>query len=348
MQLKISKINKKFGDLDVLVDCELKVMDGELVTLLGPSGCGKTTLLRCLAGFEIPDSGNVFLGNQEVTNVPCNKRNVGFVFQNYALFPHLTVAKNVDYGLAVRSVPSKKREELVDKTLALVGLNSLENRYPKQLSGGQQQRVALARALILEPKILLLDEAFNALDAKLRISMQIELRKLVKKVGITTICVTHDQIEALTISDRIAIMNQGRIDQIGTPSDIYERPNTEFVAEFLGTANIFTRKVNNGVVQLASGLELSTNYDGEVTIVVRPEDFYITSENCKEGWIGTVAFKRLLGPTIDLEIAVDEVENLLRLSIPRREGENLNVGKQVNVSLTDKKNAIVIPHKVEL
>ena len=348
MQLKISKINKKFGDLDVLVDCELKVMDGELVTLLGPSGCGKTTLLRCLAGFEIPDSGNVFLGNQEVTNVPCNKRNVGFVFQNYALFPHLTVAKNVDYGLAVRSVPSKKREELVDKTLALVGLNSLDNRYPKQLSGGQQQRVALARALILEPKILLLDEAFNALDAKLRISMQIELRKLVKKVGITTICVTHDQIEALTISDRIAIMNQGRIDQIGTPSDIYERPNTEFVAEFLGTANIFTRKVNNGVVQLAKGLELSTNYDGEVTIVVRPDDFYITSENCKEGWIGTVAFKRLLGPTIDLEIAVDEVENLLRLSIPRREGENLNVGKQVNVSLTNKKNAIVIPHKVEL
>ena len=348
MQLKISKINKKFGDLDVLVDCELKVMDGELVTLLGPSGCGKTTLLRCLAGFEIPDSGNVFLGNQEVTNIPCNKRNVGFVFQNYALFPHLTVAKNVDYGLAVRSVPSKKREELVDKTLALVGLNSLENRYPKQLSGGQQQRVALARALILEPKILLLDEAFNALDAKLRISMQIELRKLVKKVGITTICVTHDQIEALTISDRIAIMNQGRIDQIGTPNDIYERPNTEFVAEFLGTANIFTRKVNNGVVQLAKGLELSTNYDGEVTIVVRPDDFYITSENCKEGWIGTVAFKRLLGPTIDLEIAVDEVENLLRLSIPRREGENLNVGKQVNVSLTDKKNAIVIPHKVEL
>ena len=348
MQLKINKINKKFGDLDVLVNCELKVMDGELVTLLGPSGCGKTTLLRCLAGFEIPDSGNVFLGNQEVTNVPCNKRNVGFVFQNYALFPHLTVAKNVDYGLAVRSVPSKKREELVDKTLALVGLNSLDNRYPKQLSGGQQQRVALARALILEPKILLLDEAFNALDAKLRISMQIELRKLVKKVGITTICVTHDQIEALTISDRIAIMNQGRIDQIGTPNDIYERPKTEFVAEFLGTANIFTRKVNNGVVQLAKGLELSTNYDGEVTIVVRPEDFYITSENCKEGWIGTVAFKRLLGPTIDLEIAVDEVENLLRLSIPRREGENLNVGKQVNVSLTDKKNAIVIPHKVEL
>ena len=348
MQLKINKINKKFGDLDVLVDCELKVMDGELVTLLGPSGCGKTTLLRCLAGFEIPDSGNVFLGNQEVTNVPCNKRNVGFVFQNYALFPHLTVAKNVDYGLAVRSVPSKKREELVDKTLALVGLNYLDNRYPKQLSGGQQQRVALARALILEPKILLLDEAFNALDAKLRISMQIELRKLVKKVGITTICVTHDQIEALTISDRIAIMNKGRIDQIGTPNDIYERPNTEFVAEFLGTANIFTRKVNNGVVQLASGLELSTNYDGEVTIVVRPEDFYITSENCKEGWIGTVAFKRLLGPTIELEIAVDEVENLLRLSIPRREGENLNVGKQVNVSLTNKKNAIVIPHKVEL
>ena len=348
MQLKINKINKKFGDLDVLVDCELKVMDGELVTLLGPSGCGKTTLLRCLAGFEIPDSGNVFLGNQEVTNVPCNKRNVGFVFQNYALFPHLTVAKNVDYGLAVRSVPSKKREELVDKTLALVGLKSLDNRYPKQLSGGQQQRVALARALILEPKILLLDEAFNALDAKLRISMQIELRKLVKKVGITTICVTHDQIEALTISDRIAIMNKGRIDQIGTPNDIYERPNTEFVAEFLGTANIFTRKVNNGVVQLASGLELSTNYDGEVTIVVRPEDFYITSENCKEGWIGTVAFKRLLGPTIDLEIAVDEVENLLRLSIPRREGENLNIGKQVNVSLTDKKNLVVIPHKVEL
>ena len=323
-------------------------MDGELVTLLGPSGCGKTTLLRCLAGFEIPDSGNVFLGNQEVTNVPCNKRNVGFVFQNYALFPHLTVAKNVDYGLAVRSVPSKKREELVDKTLALVGLNSLENRYPKQLSGGQQQRVALARALILEPKILLLDEAFNALDAKLRISMQIELRKLVKKVGITTICVTHDQIEALTISDRIAIMNKGRIDQIGTPNDIYERPKTEFVAEFLGTANIFTRKVNNGVVQLTRGLELSTNYNGEVTIVVRPEDFYITSENCKEGWIGTVAFKRLLGPTIDLEIAVDEVENLLRLSIPRRKGENLNVGEQVNVSLTDKKNAIVIPHKVEL
>jgi len=176
--------------------------------------------------------------------------------------------------------------------------------------------------------------------------MQIELRKLVKKVGITTICVTHDQIEALTISDRIAIMNQGKIDQIGTPNDIYEKPNTEFVAEFLGIANIFTRKVNNGVVELVRGIELSTDYNGVVTIVVRPEDFYITTADSKEGWIGTVAFKRLLGPTIELEIAVDEVENFLRVSIPRREGEKLNVGEIVAVSLTDKKNSVVIPHKI--
>jgi|TARA_B100001964_G_C14230830_1_gene599938 ABC-type Fe3+/spermidine/putrescine transport system ATPase subunit len=348
VQVEIAKLNKRFGDLDVLVNCSLTVKEGELVTLLGPSGCGKTTLLRCLAGFDLPDSGTVFVGNEDITQAPPNKRNVGLVFQSYALFPHLTVANNVGYGLTVRRVPREKRRNLVDETLALVGLQELEHRYPAQLSGGQQQRVALARALILQPKILLLDEAFNALDAKLRISMQIELRKLVKKVGITTICVTHDQIEALTISDRIAIMSEGRIDQIGNPPEIYEHPQTEFVAEFLGVANLFSRKVNNGVVQLASGLEIPTEYHGDVTVVLRPEDLCIAPEIRDKGWTGTVSYTRLLGPTIELEVVIDEQERPLRVSVARRDGSEISVGKRVNISLIDPRNTVVIPLKAKL
>ncbi len=244
MRVDIRSLDKWFGDNHVLRDCALEVGDGELITLLGASGCGKTTLLRCLAGFETPSSGDIFLGDDEMTRVPPNRRNVGFVFQNYALFPHMTVADNVAYGPKVRREASGSAlRARVQEALDLVSLPGMGGRYPSELSGGQQQRVALARALVIKPRVLLLDEAFNALDAKLRVAMQIEMRKLVKTVGITTVCVTHDQTEAMTISDRIAIMEGGRILQIGAPAEIYDRPGTPYVADFIGAANLLRRSV---------------------------------------------------------------------------------------------------------
>ena len=239
--IHVTGLRKRFGDVEALAETELTVRSGEFFTLLGPSGSGKTTLLRLIAGFERPDGGRIELGGRDVTRVPPYARDVNTVFQDYALFPHMTVAQNVEYGLRVRHVPKAERRERVGKALEMVRLAGLGARKPAQLSGGQRQRVALARAIINEPQVLLLDEPLGALDLKLRLAMQLELLRIQREVGITFIYVTHDQEEALTMSDRIAVLNHGRIEQIGSPVEVYERPRTAFVAGFIGVSNLVER-----------------------------------------------------------------------------------------------------------
>jgi len=234
-------VRKNYGHVVAVDGIDLTVDEGEFFTLLGPSGSGKTTLLRLIAGFERPDGGRIELGGRDVTSVPPHQRETNTVFQDYALFPHMTVGDNIAYGLRVKGVPAAERRDRVDRALKMVRLSGLDKRKPNQLSGGQRQRVALARAVINEPEVLLLDEPLGALDLKLRQEMQLELKRIQKQVGITFIYVTHDQEEALTMSDRVAVLANGRIEQIGPPVELYERPATEFVAGFIGISNLLTR-----------------------------------------------------------------------------------------------------------
>jgi ABC-type Fe3+/spermidine/putrescine transport system ATPase subunit len=237
--IRLEQVTKTFDGKVVAVDAvTLDIAPGEFFSLLGPSGCGKTTSLRMIAGFEQPDSGRVHVGGQDITDVPVHRRDMGMVFQSYALFPHRTVAENVAFGLRMREVPKPEIARRVAAALAQVALTGLEERKPGQLSGGQQQRVALARALVIEPRVLLCDEPLGALDRKLRQQMQFELKELQQRLGVTLVFVTHDQEEALAMSDRIAVMNKGRVEQIGAPTEIYERPRTRFVADFIGEINL--------------------------------------------------------------------------------------------------------------
>ena len=241
--IRLEQVTKTFDGRVVAVDAvTLDIAAGEFFSLLGPSGCGKTTSLRMIAGFEHPDSGRVHVGGRDITDLPVHKRDMGMVFQSYALFPHRTVAENVAFGLRMREVPKPEIARRVQAALAQVALTGLENRRPSQLSGGQQQRVALARALVVEPPVLLCDEPLGALDRKLRQQMQFELKELQKRLGVTLVFVTHDQEEALAMSDRIAVMNKGRVEQVGSPTEIYERPRTRFVADFIGEINILEDK----------------------------------------------------------------------------------------------------------
>ncbi len=245
--LEMKELVKIFGggkDIVTAVDhVNLTVEEGELVTLLGPSGCGKTTILRMISGFELPTSGKILIDQEDITSTPPNKRPTAMVFQNYALFPHMTVEQNISYGPKIHGEQSQVARQKVEKVMKLVGLEKLGNRSPAQLSGGQQQRVSLARSLIMEPKVLLLDEPLSNLDAKLRISMRLEIRKLQQRVGITSIYVTHDQEEAMSLSDRVVILKDGRIQQIGTPLEVYARPDNRFVADFIGKANFLATSV---------------------------------------------------------------------------------------------------------
>ena len=241
--LKIENLRKSFGANQVVEHFDLSVARGEFVSFLGPSGCGKTTTLRMVAGFETPTSGSIKIDGQDVTHLRPNQRNVGMVFQSYALFPNMTVAQNVAFGLKVANRPAAEIAARVEEMLNLIKLPQLGGRYPYQLSGGQQQRVALARALAIKPQVLLLDEPLSALDAKIRVSLREEIRAVQRQLGITTIYVTHDQEEALSMSDRIVVMNEGRVEQIGTPFEIYNQPRTRFVASFVGTLNILKGKV---------------------------------------------------------------------------------------------------------
>ena len=239
--LKIQGVRKSYGQVVAVAGVDLVVDEGEFFTLLGPSGSGKTTLLRLIAGFERPDAGRIELGGRDVTGLPPYARDTNTVFQDYALFPHMSVAQNIGYGLRIKGVPRREREKRVQRALEMVRLAALGNRRPNQLSGGQRQRVALARAVINEPEVLLLDEPLGALDLKLRQEMQIELKQIQKEVGITFVYVTHDQEEALTMSDRMAVMSNGLIEQIGPPVEVYEQPATEFVAGFIGISNVLQR-----------------------------------------------------------------------------------------------------------
>jgi putative spermidine/putrescine transport system ATP-binding protein len=241
--LELNGIQKRFTGFTAVQDFNLKAEQGEFVSFLGPSGCGKTTTLRMIAGFEHPTAGSISIGGTDITNRPANRRNVGMVFQSYALFPNMTVADNIGFGLKVRKRPKDAIRKRVDELLKLINLPERGGRYPYQLSGGQQQRVALARALAIEPQVLLLDEPLSALDAKIRVALRKEIRSIQRQLGITTVYVTHDQEEALSLSDRVVVMSEGRIEQLGTPSEIYNFPATPFVASFVGTLNLLNARV---------------------------------------------------------------------------------------------------------
>jgi spermidine/putrescine transport system ATP-binding protein len=271
--LSVINIDKNFDEVKALVDVSLNVREGEFFTLLGPSGCGKTTLLRIIAGLELPDNGQVLLGGRDITALPATKRQVNTVFQSYALFPHLSIFENVAFGLRSRKFPQNEVQSRVGRRLEMLGLEEMAARYPHQLSGGQQQRVALARALVNEPEVLLLDEPMSALDARLRAQVQVELRRLQRKLGQTFILVTHDQAEALVVSDRIAVMSEGKIMQFGTPKEVYEQPRTRFVAEFLGAANLISGRAANGGIDTEIGfLQLNKSPEWpQGTVAIRPE-----------------------------------------------------------------------------
>ncbi|RLG50760.1 MAG: ABC transporter ATP-binding protein [Thermoproteota archaeon] len=292
VSIRTEGVVKRFGEVVALDHVTLSIKHGEFFTLLGPSGCGKTTFLRTVAGFELVDSGRIFFDSQDVTMLPPYKRDTGMVFQNYALWPHMTVFDNIAYGLKVRKLPKKEIEKRVKEVLKLVRLEGLESRKPHQLSGGQQQRVALARALVINPKVLLLDEPLSNLDAKLRLEMRAEIKKLQKSLGITTVYVTHDQEEAMSISDRIAVMNSGRIEQVGTPSQVYFRPRNYFVADFIGQGTFLEGQVKGekegyleveaeeGLLLLASPSDPTNppKPGDKVIIAIRPESFKLSKD----------------------------------------------------------------------
>lgn len=281
--LQVQNVSKRFGDTQVLRDISLTVESGQFVTLLGPSGCGKTTLLRVIAGLELADAGCVLLGDMDLGPLPANRRPVNTVFQSYALFPHMTVYENVAFGLRSRSINDAHARPRIERALEMLRIETFATRQPHQLSGGQRQRVALARALVNEPSVLLLDEPMSALDAKLRAEVQIELRRLQQKLGKTFILVTHDQDEAMSVSDRILVMRDGRIEQSGTPAEVYERPRNRFVAEFLGSANLINGHCRNGTIQTdlgdLSARERPTWEQG--TLAIRPERIRVLSTKPK-------------------------------------------------------------------
>ncbi|MEE9609856.1 MAG: ABC transporter ATP-binding protein [Desulfatiglandales bacterium] len=323
--IELKSVTKRFGRFEAVKDLDLSVERGELVCLLGPSGCGKTTTLRMIAGFEIPTKGRIIIQGKDVTDIAPNKRNTGMVFQSYALFPHMTVFKNMAYGLKNHKVPKDEIKTRVRKTLEMLELTKLEERYPRQLSGGQQQRVALARVLVIQPKIMLFDEPLSNLDAKLRLQMRVEIRNLQKKVGITSIFVTHDQEEALTIADRVVVMHDGGLEQVGTPSEIYDAPRTRFMADFVGISNIFETTVVPGKdllplrVRTSRGLEINIGDVGRVSsaetmqVAVRPENMTICPDpeqindkgNSINGARAVVENALHMGPIIQYNVRFD-------------------------------------------
>jgi len=336
--LELKNINKTFAATAAVEDFNLEVEKGELVSFLGPSGCGKTTTLRTVAGFEIPTTGSVVLNGEEITKKAPHQRNVGMVFQAYALFPNMTVADNVGFGLKVSKKPKAEISKRVQEMLALIQMAALGDRYPHQLSGGQQQRVALARALAIQPQVLLLDEPLSALDAKIRVELRTEIRRIQQRLGITTIYVTHDQEEALSISDRVVVMNAGRMEQVGAPYEIYNYPATPFVAGFVGTLN----QIKCTVVDAASGVlahngqriktdSLIEKKDGQLTVMLRPEQLHLgvaDEENQLKGKVDHVAF---LGSIIRILVRVGDA--ILTLDVLNERGHTLpRVGEEVTVS----------------
>ncbi len=307
---------KRYGDFTALKGVSLDIREGEFFTLLGPSGCGKTTLLRMIAGFNSIEGGDFFFGQKRINDVAAHKRDIGMVFQNYAIFPHLTVWENVAYGLKARKVGKAETEKRVQEALELVQISHLKDRKPNELSGGQQQRVALARAFVIEPSVLLMDEPLSNLDAKLRVQMRSVIKKLQRRLGITTIYVTHDQEEALAISDRIAVMMDGNIMQIGTPNEIYAKPQNPFVAGFIGVSNFLDCQVSggkNGMAKVTICGELTIpvpvrqSYTGPGKISARPEQLFFS----REGMPGKILFSTFLGDFIEYEVELDNGQSLI-------------------------------------
>ncbi len=315
--VELRHVTKRFGSYEALKDATFEIRAGEFMTFLGPSGCGKTTCLRLISGFDTPTSGRIFLDGKDVTFDPPYRRDVNQVFQNYALFPHLTIRENIAFGLRMKKVPPAVIKERVDRVVAMTSLEPFVDRKPAQLSGGQRQRVALARAIVCEPKVLLLDEPLSALDAKLRTQMRIELKQLQKKLGITFIFVTHDQEEALTMSDRVAVIHDGRVEQIGTVNEIYYKPATRFVATFIGESNIVEAEVvgsSQGLLQcrLEGGLELQVRSeknppDPKILLSLRPEKIRLHRSNPGgvNSFPGVVQQEIFKGAVDDLTITVE-------------------------------------------
>ncbi len=338
--LILDGITQRYGTALAVDNVTLDIRGGELVALLGPSGCGKTTLLRAISGFLKPTEGRVIIGGEAVDHLPPNRRTVGIVFQNYALFPHMNVAENVAYGLAARGVPKQEQRARVAEMLALVRLAHLADRFPAQMSGGQQQRVALARALAVRPSILLLDEPFAALDKNLRLDMQIEIKQIQRRAGTTTVIVTHDQEEALSMADRVAVLNAGRLEQFARPTEIYDRPGSLFVNTFVGTANVFSGRLaaaseGSRRILLDSGDEIATGTESglptgaRVTACVRPEHLRLVEGGA--GLDGTVEIGLPLGPTIVHEIRTGDGRGI-KISEARAPGaQPLAPGTRVRV-----------------
>src|SRR3989441_7114850 len=319
----VLSISKRFKKARVLEDITFDVAEGESLVLLGASGSGKTTILRIIAGLEQPDKGRVFLHGKDVTDLPARERGVGVIFQSYALFPRMTVEKNIGFGLKIRRVPSKERKETVNRLLELVQLEEHRKKYPWQLSGGQQQRVAIARTLAYKPQVLVFDEPFGALDAQTRVRLRREIRALLRQVKVPSIFITHDQEEALELGDRIAVLNEGRLEQVGTPDDVYNHPATEYVATFLGAANLLLGVATGGAVEIGTAKlpaekETKRFRDGQsVKLVFRPEDVFISQDaNLPEGC------RRLANGVIEEINFVGAYERLtIRLDLTHRKGD---------------------------
>ena len=315
--LVVEGLTKRYGPVDALVDFGLTVQRGEFISLLGPSGCGKTTTLQALAGFVQPTSGRIVLEGRDITGVPPERRGLGVVFQSYALFPHMSVADNVAFGLEMRGVARDERKRRVERLLDLVHLAEYAARYPRELSGGQRQRVAIARALVIEPPVLLLDEPLSNLDAKLREAMQFELRRIQRKLGTTTLMVTHDQAEALSISDRVVVMHGGRIQQVDAPHRLYEQPQSRFISAFVGKTNLLRGTWRDGRLELPGGQRLAVQGEhaagAELTVVLRPEKITIAADTAGDGsargriaerfFLGSSWLYRVASPLGELEVA---------------------------------------------
>lgn len=350
-KIRFDHVSKYFGEHKAVNDAHFTIEAGEFFTLLGPSGCGKTTLLRTIAGFYQQEEGDIWFGEQKINHVPTYKRNIGMVFQNYAIFPHMTVFDNVAYGLRARKVGKQEIEKRVTEALELVELGHLRDRIPSNMSGGQQQRIALARAIVIRPGLLLMDEPLSNLDAKLRIKMRSDIRNLQKELNITTIYVTHDQEEALAVSDRIAVMSEGVIQQIGTPQSIYSYPQNRFVANFIGTSNFMEARGNGydastgetkiSVANRDFHVRLNRRYEGDVLLSIRPEKISISPDHAQNegGLLGEIVDVTYLGEKVsylvkladgsvlDIQQHAIEPDSLLRAK--QRVNVNLNLEKAV-------------------
>ncbi len=351
MSINVENIYKKFGEFNALNDINLSVESGELLALLGPSGSGKTTLLRIIAGLEYPDSGNVFFHGEDTTYKHVRERQVGFVFQHYALFRHLTVFENVAFGLRIKPRKQRPAEAIIQKKvkemLDMVQLGWLADRYPPQLSGGQRQRIALARALIIEPKVLLLDEPFGALDAQVRKELRRWLRRLHDDLHVTSVFVTHDQEEALEVADRVVVMNHGKIEQIGSPETIYDTPATPFVYQFFGSVNLFRGRINGNVAEVGDvRFPVMSNVDSanQAHIYVRSHDFELNSVDnipntqaaTAENFTATVSHINVIGYNVHLLLEVPNQPSLLEVEIPKERYKQLQLSLGSQVSLRPK------------